>query len=170
MLSARDSWHAKRKTFAMISISSNRRWICLVAVALPLAVVGCGKGDGYSGPRGRVSGALTLDGKPLPSGCSVVFIEERHGYLATGIVGEGGRYTLIYRESRDLPVGNYKVQLSPPLQETRQEKIDPLKAGIPSLSELSLPFDKRYLATANSGLTFTVAPGQNTADFQLAKQ
>ena len=153
----------------MMAISSSRRWVCLIAVALPFAVVGCGKGDGYTGPRGSVSGVLTLDGKPLPSRCSVVFIEELHGYLATGIVGDGGKYTLFFRKSRDLPVGNYKVQLSPPLTDTPQEKIEPSKVGIQPRSEWSLPFHKRYLSTSNSGLTFTVALGENTADFQLAQ-
>ncbi len=162
----------------MIALSSSRRWVCLVAVALPLAVVGCGKGDGYTGPRGRVSGGLTLDGKPLPSGCSVVFIEEKHGYLATGIVGDGGAYTLLFGKGRDLPVGNYKVQLSPPLSGTTEQSTDPvvqaarMKLGPKSASTpaVSLPFPKRYLSTANSGLTFTVASGQNTADLPLSSK
>lgn len=160
----------------MIVLSSRRRWVCLVAVALPLATVGCGNQDGYTGPRGRVSGTLTLDGKPLPGGCSVVFIEEKLGYLATGSVEDGGRYMLRYAKSRDLPVGNYKVQLSlpaPPAGATELSS-DPIvqaarmKLGPESMPAVSLPFPSRYLSTANSGLSFTVAPGQNTADFTLA--
>jgi len=162
----------------MIALSISRRWVCLVAVASAFAVVGCGEGDGYTGPRGRVSGGLTLDGTPLPSGCSVVFIEERHGYLATGIVGDGGTYTLRYGKGSDLPVGNYKVQLSPPLSGTTEQSTDPvaqaarMKLGPKSASTpaVSLPFPKRYLSTANSGLTFTVAPGQNTADLPLSSK
>lgn len=162
----------------MIAPSSSRTWVCLVAVALPLAVVGCGKGDGYTGPRGRVSGTLTLDGTPLPSGCSVLFIEDKTGYLATGIVGDGGTYTLLFGKGRDLPVGNYKVQLSPPLSGATEQSTDPvvqaarMKLGPKSASTLavSLPFPKRYLSTANSGLTFTVASGQNTADLPLSSK
>lgn len=152
-------------------------WAALPLVAAVVSAIGCGgPADGYSGPRGTVAGRLTLDGAPLPAGCQVLFMAKRGGFLATGTVGEDGRYTLDYRVRQGLPVGDYLVQLARPETQT------PAASGTadiglppPNIAELlkaweaSLPFPQRYQSTSTSGLEFAVKPGANAADFDLTK-
>lgn len=145
----------------------------LISVTL---VVGCGPAvDGYSGPRGNVAGRLTIDGAALRNGCQVVFMAARGCFIASGAVAEDGRYTLLYRVSQGLPVGDYVVQLGLP-SDYAASIAGP--SGGPQVTDVSaitkawkagMPFPERYLATSTSGLNFTVQPGTNTADFELTK-
>jgi hypothetical protein len=153
----------------------------LILVA-PL-VVGCGggsPGDGFTGARGQVSGKITLDGQPLQKGCQVLFMGENGGYTATGVVGDGGRYTLVYGGGKGLPVGDYKVQVAPPVavaSSGANQPVDPvkmasqmnLKSASQKLQDTS-PFPSKYGSTGTSGLRFKVEANQNTADFNLEKK
>lgn len=145
-----------------------------------LAIAGCGGpvGDGFKGERGQVSGAITLDGQPLATGCQVLFIADTGGYTAGGVIQDGGKYTLVYGGGSGLPVGEYSVQIAPPIVNTENAApVDPsqmagqLKLNRKSGKEASEsgPFPSRYGSTSTSGLKFTVAPNQNTADFKLEK-
>lgn len=149
-----------------------------IAVGLLMSIVGCAgsSGDGYTGERGNVSGTVTLDGQPLASGCQVLFIADKGGYTAGGVIGDGGKYTLVYGGGRGLPVGDYSIQLAPPLvAEGTAPAVDPTqmagkltrKSGKEAAE--TGPFPTRYSSTSSSELKFKVAPGDNTADFKLEK-
>lgn len=150
------------------------------ALGLLVSIVGCGgnSGDGFTGERGSVSGTITLDGQPLVNGCQVLFIADAGGYTAGGVIQDGGKYTLVYGGGSGLPVGDYLVQIAPPIVNTENaEPVDPsqmagqLKLNRKSGKEASEsgPFPSRYGSTSTSGLKFKVAAGQNTADFALEK-
>ncbi len=151
-------------------------------IVVPL-VVGCGggsSGDGFKGARGQVSGKITLDGQPLQKGCQVLFMGDNGGYTATGVVGDDGRYTLVYGGGKGLPVGDYKVQVAPPVAvaaSAANTAVDPMKMA----SQMKLksgsqkpedtgPFPSKYGSTGTSGLRFKVEANQNTADFNLEKK
>ena len=148
----------------------------------PLAA-GCGggaSGDGFTGDRGQVSGTITLDGQPLTKGCQVLFMADKGGYTATGVVGDGGRYTLIYAGGDGLPVGDYKVQVAcaggrrvgaetaavDPTKMASQMKLEP---GAQKADDTG-PVPSKYQSTNSSGLRFKVEANQNTADFKLEKK
>lgn len=152
--------------------------VLLFSLGLLISLLGCGgsSGDGYTGERGNVSGTVTLDGQPLASGCQVLFIANKGGYTAGGVIGDGGKYTLVYGGGKGLPVGEYSVQLAPPLAaEGAAPAVDPTqmagkltrKSGKEAAE--TGPFPTRYSSTTSSGLKFTIAAGNNTADFQLEK-
>jgi hypothetical protein len=148
--------------------------ICFSLLIL-CAMAGCGsKGDGYSGPRGKVTGTITVDGKPLVAGCQVLFMSDK-GYTATGTVGDGGTYKLTYPHG-DVPAVEYKVQLTAPAT-TATPNVDPLKmAGNIKLSKKGAdgdkdgPFPSRYSSTSSSKMSFTVKQGENKADFALTSK
>ncbi|MFH1918528.1 MAG: carboxypeptidase-like regulatory domain-containing protein [Planctomycetota bacterium] len=151
-------------------------------LVVPL-VAGCGGGssdDEFTGARGQVSGTITLDGQPLQQGCQVLFMAEKGGYTATGVVGDDGRYTLIYGGGKGLPVGDYKVQVSAPVavdSSGADTTVDPAKMA----SQMKLepgahepedtgPVPLKYRSTDTSTLRFKVEANQNTADFKLEKK
>lgn len=135
---------------------------------------GCGSsGDGYSGPRGTVSGTITLDGKPLQSGCQVLFMATQGGYTAAGVVGDGGKYTLSYQHG-EVPAVEYQVQLTAPIATAAPQQADPAQMGAQmKLTKKSKgdgadgPFPAHYGSIATSKMSFTVKAGDNTADFAL---
>lgn len=146
-------------------------------------VAGCGggsSGDGFTGARGQVSGTITLDGQPLEEGCQVLFMAQTGGYTATGVVGGDGRYTLVYTGGEGLPVGDYKVQVAPPVagdSSLSNQPVDPGKMAAQmkltrggQKAEDTGPVPAKYKSTDTSGLRFKVEADQNTADFKLEKK
>ncbi len=146
-------------------------------------VAGCGGGsssDGFTGDRGQVSGTITLDGQPLEKGCQVLFMAQSGGYTATGVVEDGGRYTLVYAGGEGLPVGDYKVQVAPPVavdSSGANQTVDPAKMASQmrlqrgaQKAEDTGPVPSKYKSTDTSGLRFKVEANQNTADFKLEKK
>lgn len=138
-----------------------------------VGAAGCGGGaDGFSGQRGTVSGSVTLDGKPLQQGCSVLFMSASGTYVGTGVVNDAGSYTIAYRVPAGLPIGEYRIQISPPA-EAASAPVDP--AAMASQMKLSArgsgssdgPVPSKYQSVASSGLSFTVAAGANTAPLEL---
>ena len=85
-------------------------------IVLVLIFVGCGGTpiDGFKGERGQVSGKITLGGEPVQAGCQVIFMSTgKGGYVGTGVIAEGGIYTLTYKVGAGLPAVDYLVQLTP---------------------------------------------------------
>lgn len=152
-----------------------RRVVLLVGglcVAAVLSGAGCsGPADGFSGGRGTVTGTVTIDGQPLPEGCSVLFMAASGGYTGSGPVGAGGSFSVFYKVPAGLPVGDYLVQISPPGPKGEATPTDPVAMGesirLSKNTANKSPVPSRYSSTGTSGLTFTVQPGSNQADFAL---
>ena len=147
------------------------------SIVLLILISGCvGKPlDGFTGERGQVSGKITLGGEPVQTGCQVTFMSVKGSYLASGVITEGGRYSLSYRVKEGLPAVDYLIQLAPPVGPASTTAVDPAKMGAAakispgqlSGSEDGKPFPSMYVSSTTSKLQFKVKAGQNTADFGL---
>ncbi len=166
----------------MIQISLNS---LLLAFHWSLIVicVGCvgSPADGFSGGRGQVVGTVTLDGEPVDEGCQVTFLSQTGNYMATAVTGPDGTYSLQYKFTIGLPVGDYSVQITPPLPQLPPTSLDPSKVDMSTFKAKPLAgkggsspgrpgegvIPLRYTLRQSSGLRFTVSSGKNTADFDL---
>src|SRR5687768_11347111 len=89
-----------------------RRWLAakrLLILAL-LAAGGCGSSD--SRARYTVTGKVTYQGQSVEEG-TITFENPSAGQVNSSPLGSGGSYSL------DVPAGDYKVSVSPPLVETK---------------------------------------------------
>ena len=145
-------------------------------IVLVLIFVGCGGTpiDGFKGERGQVSGKITLGGEPVQAGCQVMFMSTgKGGYVGTGVIAEGGTYTLTYKVGEGLPAVDYLVQLAPPAGSAPKAAMDPMTMGASLKTDKTKevdegkPFPLMYASTATSKLQFKVKAGKNTADFDL---
>ena len=111
--------------------------------------VGCGSNCTVTGK------VMFPDGTPMNMG-EVVF--ETSTMQSRGKIQKDGSYTLTTGELKGVPKGTYKVCISgfaptvvtPPLGE------DGRPTGRPQVTKPNIPVDKKYLSTANSGLTCEV--------------
>ena len=164
-----------------VIVCSRRPWAVLAVVGLLLGG-GCGQG-GYSGPMGTVRGTVTLNGQPVPVGCSVSFVSD-DGFTASGQVTAGGAYELsVAGTGKDIPAATYKVCVLPPSDadadaaETSSEGEDYEKMMDASAEsggkEKEEPAQEKevipakYRATSTSGLSFPVKEGGNTIAIEL---
>ncbi|WP_437188316.1 hypothetical protein SH668x_001755 [Planctomicrobium sp. SH668] len=137
--------------------------ICLAALC------GCNSApdDAYKGPKGTVSGKVTLKGKPLPAKCMILFQAPATGYTATGQLDENGAYSLVFQGSPQIPAVDYLVQLSGPPDELVSDDKAP-KVGPRPIIRKDPPFPVRYTLGGTSGLKHTVKSGENKdVDFDL---
>jgi hypothetical protein len=81
--------------------------------SIPLLVLGCAllAGCGPGGPTlGKVTGKVTLDGKPLPN-VAVTFMPTEGG-SASGITDASGNYELSHPNGKGTPLGKNKVSVT----------------------------------------------------------
>jgi len=121
---------------------------CLLGVGL---LTGCSSKNGLS--TASVSGAVTLDGRPIGGG-SVLLVSEG-GLGVSGDVQADGKYVL-----KCLP-GKYFVAVSPP---PPPDPLAPKPSSAPS-AEVKIP--KPYQDAGTSGLLADVKDGSNSLDFSL---
>lgn len=155
---------------------------CFVPVLVGM-VSGCGGpiGDGYSGKRGEVTGQIMLGDAPLAAGCQVMFVEEAKGYTATGVVDEGGQFDLMYAKGKGLPVGRYRIQISPPVAAptaAAEAPSDPTEMAAKMKGMMDPKkkkgnddrlFPAKYSSVTTSELQFKVEEGSNNVSLTLDK-
>jgi hypothetical protein len=139
------------------------RFAVALVFALPaaLALPGCGGGPSLP-PRAKVTGQVTLDGKPLPTGM-VTFVPDRSrgtsGPMAVGGIDSTGHYQLTsdrQSEGDGAVVGFHLVRV------IANEPGDPMRSMTPSL------IPKQYNNEATSGLKFEIKAGEeNVIDLPL---
>ena len=136
------------------------RVLPLLLLTLPLAI-GCG-----SQSKGTVSGTVTYQGNPLPSGF-VTFVGEKGAPLHTEIQSNGS-----YRMD-NVPVGPVKIGVRPksgsdklqssPMPRNRQD-FAKVKGA---LTESDTPIPPKYSDPNKSELTYTVTKGTQQHDIAL---
>ena len=80
----------------------------LLALASGLLAWGCG-GDSGELPTVRVSGSLTVEGKPVPQG--TVHFQPEKGPAATGIVHDGKFTLFTYKEGDGVVAGKNRISV-----------------------------------------------------------
>lgn len=121
-----------------------------------LFFAGCSGGEGgYDGPEGDVHGKVTYKGKAVPAGTSIQFSSEKGFNNAATLDDEGGY------EITKLPVGTYKISLTPPVVE------QPDDANVEAPPEPPPPFPGKYTQAETSGESFEVKEGDNEYNLEI---
>jgi hypothetical protein len=145
---------------------SGRTLSALAGVVLALTVLGCG-GNGRL-PTAPVSGTVTFESAPVPTG-SLLFVPEGGGPSAQGNIDAEGRYTLgTYTTNDGAILGRFKVMITAFTQPTGGTGLpeDAIKGDAAPISLIS----EVYGDLENSGLTATVVKGKNVVNFDLEKK
>lgn len=128
------------------------------AVALGLAFFGCGSGEA----RGRVTGAVTFQGKPVTEGI-VIFSSSEKGVHMTAKLKPEGSYEIITAKGAGLTVGNYRVAVCPPPPELASLTVN----GPAPVAKTYPNIPPKYRDQATSGLTLAVKQGENQFDIAM---
>jgi hypothetical protein len=140
------------------AITSSVRVSSIVTVlAFCLALCGCGKGE----IRGRVSGKVTSQGHTVSNGM-VFFGNFQKGIHAAAKLSADGSYEVKTLKGVGLPLGTYKVFLSPAPKTSKGAPLD----EAPQVEEGS-DIPPKYSNPGTSGLTLTVAEGENRFDIAM---
>ena len=126
-----------------------------------IAVAGCClilTGCGGSPPTGQVEGKVTFQGKALDIG--EVRLVASQG-AAVGQIQPDGTFTAQWKRSPNIPVGEYRVAITPP-----QPPLPPSADG-PTRTAKDPRFPKKYQSTATTPLVVTVATGSNSFDLEM---
>ena len=134
--------------------------LLLLLPLLPLS--GCDSGKKPIPPWGRLSGTLTLAGKPA-KGVQVVFENRARGIALTRVTDAGGGYEIRSAESAGLPVGAYQVMVVPTYHFVRHAGVA-LKDEHPE-PDFAVP--AKYQDAKTSGFTCTIHEGENHVDLEL---
>jgi hypothetical protein len=137
--------------------------LCALAplrVPLPIAVlliclcIGCEPGDKLA--RYKVTGKVSYQGQPVEEG-QITFEDPATGQVNSSPLGSGGAYSV------ELPAGDYRVSVAPPLVETKSTADTPSDM-IPKKVR-NIP--KKYWVQESSGVKAQVAKDKRTFDFEL---
>ncbi len=146
------------------------RLMAIACCVLSVVCVGCGKG----GPAlGRVSGTVTMDGKPLENAL-VTFTPAAGGRGSTGTTDASGKYELTFIDGKGALVGSHKVTVTTVAKaaaaasEMRSDSPEYAKQGRSAdynSAKVTEPIPAKY--NKESTLTFDVQSGSNTYDIPL---
>lgn len=112
----------------------------------------CGCTSGQQ--TGTVDGMVTVDGNPT-GGFEVIFTSSEDGTTARGYAKQQGEYQLfVGRGSRDIPVGEYKVTVTP-------------SAFVQGVPQPTVKLPTAYASVEETILVKTVASGANQVNLEL---
>ncbi|MBA2114739.1 carboxypeptidase-like regulatory domain-containing protein [Bremerella alba] len=138
----------------------SKQWLLSVVLATSLiSFVGC-RGGGDPGVV-RVTGTVTMEGKPLPN-ATVLFVSGQ-GRPSGALTDESGRYELNYTgHQKGARIGHNRVQITTAQGPSETMEGEP----VPAIPE-SIP--AKY--NSRSELEFTVTEdGENVANFELSSK
>jgi hypothetical protein len=137
-----------------------------------LFTIGCG---GYNyGPTGKITGRLTMDGKPLAPDHAVSFMEMEKGFLAFGKTDADGKFEVSSWNQGDMPIGKYKVMIAAPPASMKPESEISAEERFDNPESIEpvtkLAFPKKYTDTTTSGLEYQIKAGANNFDIALKSE
>ncbi len=147
----------------------------LLAGLLALALTGCGAEDGLN-KGGKLTGKVTIDGKPLKGG-NVVVVSENGKYSVQGYVNGEGVYTVLEPPRGKVNIAVQTVHLRGSVIPKGNPSAGKGKGGdgsrgmtLPDPKEIGLGFTaipERYEKPDTSGLHAEVKSGDQTHDLEL---
>jgi hypothetical protein len=131
------------------------RWLAAALAFGALAALGCGSDGGQA--RYQISGKVTFQGQPVEKG-EITFANDAAGQVNSSPLGSGGSYSM------ELPAGDYRVYIAPPLVEGKGTPDSPPDM-LPDSSVKNIP--KKFWVQETSGLKATVDKDKREFDFDL---
>lgn len=151
----------------------------LVAVVVMISgIAGCGGAPARKmEEQAKVSGSVTLGGKPLPTGWNIVFASKEKGSTGAGSIDSLGKFSLRAGDPAvGIPVGRYEVMLRapagpPPAPVGSADYQKQMMSGASTKPKVADegPVPMKFLAFDTSGLVFELKGGENTFDIDLDK-
>jgi hypothetical protein len=138
------------------------RWLAVLLLTPSfLALAGCG-----SGGAGSVSGKVTFQGKPLPSGRITFFCEGGEKPVMSCNIKDGA-----YKIDK-AAVGSARVSVQTFEFKRVHVPGEPKSSNLPGDEEPATPgsyvrIPQKYRVPDSSGLTYTITKGAQTKDFEL---
>ena len=143
----------------------NVRYGLLLAAALPLLALAVGCQRKPSRPIGVVGGKVTVGDAPVSQGM-IIFDNEAAGIATTAPLGLDGTYTVRTYNEAGLPVGHYRVAVSP--QHLSDGKVVLVGNEPPARPKLQTAIPEKYRTVRATPLTADVKEGDNPPfDFRL---
>ena len=135
-----------------------------LAMLLAVAASGCGggAGDADSRARGDVSGTVTIDGQAYTQGAVRFHSTTTVGEVFGAELQEGGKFEL----GESIPVGSYKVTLSPPASGPVMGEDGSMRP--PTAEEMKNPVPTKYQSAESSDKTVEIKEGDNPLTIDLA--
>src|SRR5262245_29219813 len=130
----------------------------LLCLALPVALVGCGKGRLQTHP---VSGQVLYNGQPL-AGVDIAFhpVDKKNdtGYPPHATTDADGKFRLMtFVKDDGAPAGEFQVAIAFPLEQAGDDGSDQTK-------KLAFQVPVKYQRKETSGISATVQHGTNTLE------
>jgi hypothetical protein len=141
---------------------------CLTAVALMVSLLGCSNKPALA----KVTGTVTIDGKPLPQG--TIIFETAGNRSATGKIVNGEILDVMtYVEGDGATVGLNKVAIVSTEEVYGFSGVANPGEKEPPKAKMTVPSSlvpKRYNDPNGSGLTADIKKGGNTVEFKLTSK
>ena len=115
---------------------------------------GCGAADPLA--RYTVTGKVTFQSQPVEEG-QITFEDPAAGQVNSSPLGSGGSYSL------EIPTGEFRVSVSPPLIETKSTGDSPPDMVPKKVANIP----KKFWVQETSGLSAKVEKDKRTFDFDL---
>ena len=128
--------------------------ICLAIAAIMFVLPLCGCGGSKEEPRYTLHGTVMFKGQPIKEG-RIAFSNPAKSINITTEIGQDGNYEVKSYRGKGVPTGDYVVAILPSV------------LPAPPPSDLWPFIPKKYRNSATSGLTFTVAEGDNVFDVDM---
>lgn len=145
------------------------RSLALMLLSFTLLSIGCGKESSLKidGPKGTVGGTVVLDGKPITGGAHINFTHQKLGVVASSPVSADGTYALEMLDTMQIPVGIYKVAVTPPAAPAISPE-EAMKLAVEGkLNNTASPIPTKYLRTDESPIKYEVKEGENKYTVEL---
>jgi len=137
-----------------------------------LLLAGCQR-SGVEGETGTVTGTVTYQNSPIPTGSNVIFMHKQQGFVGTGATDAAGQFTLQMRGSPQVLVGEYTIGITPPVPDDidaqNQASMEASLAGEKIDPEVWKAVPQRYTMPETSGETYTVKAGENICTLELTE-
>lgn len=139
----------------------NRKFIGAFWLLLAIAFVGCGKAQG---PWGKVTGVVLNNGQPVEPAI-VLFSNRDLGVEITAETDGAGRFTMRTDRIDGLPVGTYRVAISPKPTNLPVPEQGMMFNGPPPVIQSKIAEDDRDIATTRHSAD--VREGENAFRFDV---
>jgi hypothetical protein len=114
---------------------------------------------------GPVTGVVTCDGEPVP-GAMVLFHNDKLGVHMMARADETGKYQVEMAKGNGLPLGEYNVCVSPPIQD---HPLGPIKAPPPNV-DLYPNIPRKYRDIKTSDLKLVVLEKGSNLNINMTRE